>query len=112
MRNVMALMRASFLSATSYRLGMVLSIVGLLASVVPLYFITAALQPVAGKSIQLEGGQYFGFVVVGIAATLLLTAAVTSVPSALAGTISSGTFEALLVTRASLVQILVGLAGY
>lgn len=112
MRSVLALMRASFLTATSYRLGMVMSVGALLASVVPLYFITGALQPVAEKSIQLEGGQYFGFVVVGIAATLLLSSAVASVSTALTGTISSGTLEALLVTRTPLIQVLIGLTGY
>ena len=112
MRSVLALMRASFLSAASYRIGMVLSVVALLASVVPLYFVSGALQPVVEKSIQLEGGQYFGFVVVGIAATLLLASAVAAVPGALGSTISNGVLEALLVTRTPLLQVLVGVTCY
>ena len=112
MRSVGALMRAGFLSASSYRLGMVFSVLGLVASFVPLYFISGAIQPIVAESIRPEGGQYFGFLIVGIGATFVLTAAVTAVPTALAGSISSGTFEALLVTRAPLYQILIGLSGY
>lgn len=112
MRSVLALMRASFLAATSYRLGIVLSVIGMFASFIPLYFISGALQPVVQRSIQLEGGQYFGFLVVGMSATFMLTAAVTAVPASLAGNISSGTLEALFVTRSSLSQILLGMVGY
>ena len=112
MRSVLALMRASFLSAASYRLGIVLSVTGLLASFIPLYFISGALQPVVQRSIQLEGGHYFGFLIVGMSATFMLTAAVTSVPASLAGNIASGTLEALFVTRTPLYQILLGMVGY
>jgi ABC-2 type transport system permease protein len=110
--SVGALVRAGFLTASSYRLGMVFSVLGLLASFIPLYFISGAIQPVVEESIRLEGGQYFGFLIVGIGATFMLTAAVSSVPASLAGSISSGTFEALLVTRTPVYRILLGLSGY
>jgi ABC-2 type transport system permease protein len=112
MRSVLALMRASFLTASSYRLGMVLSVAGLLATFVPLYFISGALQPLVQQSIRFEGGQYFGFLIVGMSATFMLTAAVSSVPAALGASISSGTLEALFVTRTPLYQILLGMVGY
>ncbi|HKS06219.1 MAG TPA: ABC transporter permease [Gemmatimonadaceae bacterium] len=112
MRSVAALIRAGLLTASSYRLGMVFSVLGLFASFVPLYFISGAIQPVVEESIRLEGGQYFGFLIVGIGATFMLTSAVSSVPASLAGSISSGTFEALLVTRTSAYQLLLGLSGY
>lgn len=112
MRSVIALIRASLLSAASYRLSMVISVVGLLASVVPIYFISAALQPVIETTIRAEGGNYFGFLITGIAATYLLAAACSAVPSALASSIGSGTFEALLVTRTPLLSLLLGLSGY
>lgn len=112
MRSIGALMRAALLTASSYRLAMVLSVAGFFASFVPTYFISGALQPMVQQSIRSEGGQYFGFVIVGISATLLLTIAVSAIPTALAGSISSGTLEALLVTRTPLYQILIGLVGY
>ena len=90
MHSILALMRASFLSATSYRLATVLSFVSLIASVIPLYFVAGALQPVVEESIRLEGGGYFGFLITGIAATYVLMAAVSAIPGAARPTISNG----------------------
>lgn len=112
MHSVIALMRASFLSATSYRLATVLSFVALVASVVPLYFVAEALQPVVAESIAAEGGEYFGFLLVGIAATYVMMAALSAVPGAIGGSLGSGTFEAMLVTRTPLPLLLAGMAGY
>ncbi len=111
-RSILALMRAAFLTGTSYRLATVLSLVGLIVSLVPLYFISGALQPVVAESIAREGSDYFGFLLVGIASTYVLMAAVSAVPGAIAGGLGSGTFEALLVTRTPLPAILAGMAAY
>lgn len=112
MRSILALMRAAWLSALSYRLATIISLVGLLASVVPIYFIANAVQGLASESIRLEGGNYFGFIILGIAATYVLASAVSAIPSALAGSIGSGTFESLLVTRTSLPVLLLGMSAY
>ncbi|MCL4213201.1 MAG: ABC transporter permease [Gemmatimonadales bacterium] len=112
MRSILALVRVAMLSAASYRIATVFSFVALLATVVPIYFISGAIQPIVQDSIQLEGGQYFGFLIVGIGATYVLATAVGAVPSAIAGSIGNGTFEALLVTRTPLPVILMGLSGY
>lgn len=112
MRSVLALMRASLLHAASYRLGMLLSLGGLLVSFVPLYFVSGALQPVVQESIRREGGQYFAFLIVGMGATFILSAAISAVPGALMGSIASGTLEALLVTRTPLPLLLIGMSGY
>jgi hypothetical protein len=68
MRETLALMRASWLTATSYRLGMVMSLGGLIVTILPMYFVAGALQPVLADRISTEGGQYFGFLVVGVLA--------------------------------------------
>lgn len=112
MRSIGALFRAAYLSAASYRVGIVISFVGLLSAFIPLYFISRAVQPVVAESIRLEGGQYFGFVVVGIGATFIMSAAVGAIPGALSGSIASGTLEALLVTRTPLYQVLIGMSSY
>ncbi|NNG16276.1 MAG: ABC transporter permease, partial [Gemmatimonadales bacterium] len=62
--------------------------------------------------IRTEGGQYFGFVLVGIVAYSYLGVAVNSIPNTLARSISSGTIEAFLVAPASLSSILAGFASY
>lgn len=112
MHEVLALIRASWLSATSYRLSTVLSLGGLLVSVVPIYFITGALQPVMSDAIQNQGGQYFGFLLIGMIATSFIYTAVGSLHQAIASGISTGTLEALLATRTPLPVLLCGLVGY
>jgi ABC-2 type transport system permease protein len=112
MREAAAMMRASWLAASSYRLGMAFSIVGLLVAVVPLYFVADALQPFMAGAIEGEGRQYFGFLVVGTLAFSFLSTAVNALPGAVAAGIRTGTLEALLTTPARLPTLLAGLTGY
>ena len=56
MRSIFALIRSTFLSASSYRIGITLSIVGLLAAFLPIFFLARAVQPVMAASIQDQGG--------------------------------------------------------
>ena len=111
MREIVALIRAHWLSRTSYRLRTILGLAGMVASVVPLFFISGALQPLMADVISDEGTQYFGFVVVGMAAALLTSFTVASLPDAVAGAIDRGTFEAMLGTPAGVPQLLIGMIG-
>lgn len=112
MRVALAMLRASWLSATSYRLGMAFSILALLFTVVPVYFVSRALQPLAAGAIRNEGGQYFAFVVVGLATFTFVTVAVTTLPGAFGGGISSGSLEAVLSTPARLPAVIAGMTSY
>lgn len=112
MRESWALIRAAWLSASSYRLGMAISLGGLVVSIVPLYFVANALQPVMAESIKNEGHQYFGFVLVGTLAFSFIPVAIRSLPSAVGGGLGNGTFEALLGTPTSMPSLVVGLTGY
>lgn len=112
MREIAALVRARWTTATSYRLSMVLSLASLLVTVVPLYFVAGALQPVMARSIAGQGGEYFAFLLVGMIAFLFISTAVNAVPGVISSGISTGTLEALLSTRAPLPALLVGLIGY
>ena len=112
MREAMALVRANWLTATSYRLNMAFSIAALLVTVIPFYFVADALQPMMAEAIRNEGQHYFGFLVVGTVAFSFLSAAVTGLPGAVGSGIRSGTLEALLATPARLPAILAGLIGY
>ena len=111
MREILALTRAQWLSQTSYRLQTILSFVSIIVSVIPLYFVSDALQPVMENAIRDEGGQYFGFLVIGMVATLLLNASVQLMPTSMASNISRGTLEAMLSTPAHLTSILLGMIG-
>lgn len=112
MREAAALLRASALTALSYRLQMVLGLCGVLVTVVPVYFAARALQPLMAPSIAGQGGEYFGFVLVGMAAFQLLVPALTALPGAVGAGIRSGTLEAMLATPVRLPALLAGLVAY
>jgi len=112
MREVLALMKAGWLTTKSYRVATLLSIGGLLLSVVPVYFIAQALQPMMATRIAGEGRQYFGFLVLGLVAFSAIVTAINALPNAIAAGIGSGTLEALLSTRAPLARIVSGLVSF
>ncbi|HLV26347.1 MAG TPA: ABC transporter permease [Gemmatimonadales bacterium] len=112
MHSAFALVRASWRSASSYRLRLILSFGALLVSVVPLYFIAGALQQTMAASIEAEGGQYFGFLIVGSIAFMLVSYAVSALGSEIGSGINTGVLDALLGTPASMPSVLGGLIGY
>lgn len=111
MREALALIRAAWLTAVSYRLQMFASVVGLVLSIVPLYFISRAVQPIMADSIRLEGRDYFAFLIVGLVTYLLIAVVVNGLHGALSGEISSGALEAMLATPTRLWSIVVGEMG-
>ena len=68
MREALALIQASWRTQRSYRVSIVLSILSLGVTVLPVYFVSKALQPYAAASIANQGGNYFGFLVIGFIA--------------------------------------------
>jgi len=112
MRSALALIQASWRTQRSYRVSMLLSVIGLGVTVLPVYFVSKALQPVVGDSILNQGGNYFGFLVIGFIALIFVSTTVNSIPDAVGGGIGNGTLEALLSTRASIPSLLAGMVGY
>lgn len=112
MREARALIRSAWLTASSYRVGMLVSLLGLAVVLLPLYFIAGALQPTMQQTIAAEARQYFGFVVLGAVCFSLASACTTALPTAVDGAIGRGTFEAILGTPARLTAICSGLMGY
>ena len=89
-----------------------LSFASLLVTIVPVYFVANALQPFMAQRIAEEGREYFGFVLLGTAMLTLVSPALSAFSSVVSGGLSSGFFEALLVTPTSLPAILAGQTGY
>jgi ABC-2 type transport system permease protein len=112
MRSALALIRANFLTAASYRLAWFMSVAGLAFQIVPTYYVGKTLDPYLGEAIKGEGSDYFGFLVMGTVAYLLLAAAVDSLPRALERGINTGTLELIFSTPSSVPSLLVGLTGY
>lgn len=112
MRRIAALCLAHWQTMLSYRLQMLVSFAGLIATVVPLYFISGALQPVMANAIRSEGGQSFGFLLLGLTTLSLVSVAVVALPGAVGSAVSSGVFEALLATPTSAPVLLAGLNAF
>lgn len=112
MNRIVAFLRKDGLVAASYRMNMILSVASLLTLVVPMFFIAGALQPVVGGAIASEGGEYFAFVVAGMATYQLVIAAVGSLPTAVATGLRTGTFEVMLTTPTRLPTLLLGMVSY
>jgi ABC-2 type transport system permease protein len=111
MREAAALIRARWLTIASYRMQTVFSFMGLLVSVVPIYFISRALQPMMASSIQNQGGQYFAFVVLGLMSYAFINSATSALHTAFSADISNGSLEAVLATPISMPALLAGMFG-
>lgn len=107
-----ALTRAAWYQAKSYRVSLVMQVGGLLLTVIPLYFIATALETTMAGTISSEADQYFSFMLVGSIALMFITVGVASLQGTIAGGISNGYFESLLMTRTPVPQVLVGLTAY
>jgi len=111
MREALALIRVRWLTILSYRMQAIFSFVGLLVSIVPVYFISRALQPMMAKSIAHEGQEYFAFVVIGLIAFAFINTATGALHASFSSDISSGSLEALMATPISMPALLVGMLG-
>lgn len=111
MREAMALIRVRWLTIVSYRMQTLMSFAGLLVSVVPVYFISRALQPMMAGSIRHEGQEYFAFVVVGLMAFAFINTATGALHGTFSSDISSGALEAMLATPVSMPALLTGMLG-
>src|SRR5687768_13726065 len=112
MRELAALVRAQALMAVSYRTRFVFSLLSVLVAVVPVYFVSQALQPLLGGTLATQGGQLFSFIVVGTIALLFITSALGTLAGTIGGGISTGIWEALLATPARRPALLGGLLAY
>lgn len=111
-RPLLALIRAAWLTAISYRVQTILSLLSIWVTVVPVFFIAGALQPTMADVIRNEGQQYFAFMLIGSFGVSLVSICVGALPAAVQGGISSGFLESLMMTRAPRLSILGGISGY
>lgn len=107
-----ALVRAGFLTAASYRLRFAQSILTSIVSVIPVFFVARALQPMMGPTIQNEGSDFFAFLIVGFVVMSFVVMCVDTLPSQVGSDINNGFFEALLGAPVGTASILVGMVSY
>ena len=112
MRVILAMLRASWLTTASFRLGLVFSLVGLVVGLVPVFYVARALQGLMGEKIAAEGGQYFAFVVIGTIALRVVMTSLNALPGSIAGAIGGGMLDAVFSTPTSPVVSVAGLTSY
>jgi ABC-2 type transport system permease protein len=112
MREAIAFARIKWRTVQSYRAQFVLSFVGLIVTLIPLYLVGRALDPLMAPKIGAEGGEFFGFLLVGTALLPFAILAMQVLPNEVGSGVSTGTFEAMLATPVRLPSLFVGFVSY
>jgi ABC-2 type transport system permease protein len=98
--------------AWSYRLSFFVQFGALFFTLVSMKFMSQLLAEGGIASLEAYGGDYFSFVLVGLAMNLLAFPAVRTFGDAVRGAQVTGTFEAMLATRSNPLAIVVTAATY
>ena len=112
MHKSLALLRAAWRSASSYRLRMLLSLGALVVTVIPFWYATRAMQGLMADKIRGQSPEFFGFVLVGMVVFSFLTTSVNALPIAIGTGIGNGSLEALMATPTRTPELLAGLISY
>jgi ABC-type multidrug transport system permease subunit len=112
MRRMIAVARAYTISMLTYRTRTLVSLLSVLISVIPVYFVAGALQPLAAKAIAGESTEYFTYLIVGTIGSFVMAEAVTALPSLVNSYINSGTLEQILTTPIRWPALIAGLSAY
>jgi ABC-2 type transport system permease protein len=102
----LSFLKRDFLTAISYRLNFFMQISGIFISTLMFFFLSRLIGK--GVSVQLQpyGGDYFAFVIIGVAFTDYLSVSLSSFAGEIRNAQMMGTLEALLVTPTSVPAIL------
>ena len=104
----MAFWQKDFLIHKSYKLSFLLSVLTIAASVITFYFIARVFGSGASTYLNAYGGEYFPFVLIGIAFSDFLFTGLNSFARALRNEQMRGTLGALLLTPVKTWQLLIG----
>jgi ABC-2 type transport system permease protein len=107
-----AFLKRDFHTEKSYRFSFFLQFFGIFFSVAMFFFISRLVGPAAGAALQAYGGDYFSFVLIGIAFSGYLGTGLSSFASSLRTAQTTGTLEAMLATPASLAALVLGAAQW
>lgn len=91
----------------SYKFSFLLNIFGIFVSVITFYYISKLFGKAASPYLEAYGGDYFPFVLIGIAFSGYLSTSLSSFSSAIREGQMLGTLEAMLVTPTSITSIMI-----
>jgi ABC-2 type transport system permease protein len=103
---IWAFVKRDFLQNVSYRLNFAVSIVGVLLSCLTFHFLSKLVPPTSVPMLSAYGGEYFPFVLIGIAFYSFLGVGLQSLADSISRAQMTGTLEALLVTPTSLTTVI------
>ena len=107
MRKPYAVIRKEFLSAISYRFDFVFKLLSIWLGILIYYFLAKLINPALSHELQLYGGNYFPFVIIGTAMSGYLDVGLESFSSSIREAQLMGTLEAILVTRTRFTAVLI-----
>ena len=97
-KKALTFIKRDFIIATSYRFAFLLQIAGILFSVLTFYFLARMFGGTAVPYLEPYGGDYFSFVLIGIAFSTYLMTGLGSFSGSIRNEQMMGTLEAMLVT--------------
>lgn len=109
-----AFLRRDAKIAISYRLQFIFQVASVMSVSITFFFVSIMLRKVEGGIEALEGygGRYFGFVLIGLAFSSYLDAALRMLAQAIRQAQMTGTLEAMLATRTPVGAVVAGSALY
>lgn len=99
-------------SEVSYRLSFILQIVGIFPIILMFFYLSKLFEEVVSAPLDPYGGDYFPFVIIGIAFQNYLTQALSSFSRSIRVSQMSGTLEAVLAAPVRLHEFLLGSTAY
>lgn len=101
-----------FISETSYKFSFVMQLVGIFISTLTFFFISKLLGDVGVRYLKPYGGNYFSFVLIGVAFYSYLGVSMRSLSESIREGQMLGTLEALLVTQTEIPTIIISSSLY
>lgn len=110
MKRAFAFLARDFYIELSYRFSFLLQLVQVFIGVFMFYFISRLLGPAAASRLQAYGGDYFAFVIIGMALSSYFGIGLASFAQTLREAQTTGTLEAMLMTPTRVSTVIIGSA--
>ena len=107
-----AFVKRDFLNAASYKFAFLSTFLGIFFSSATFFFISKLISPNQSQALAPYGGDYFSFVIIGVALSGLLGLLQEGLPGIIRSAQMTGVLESLLVTKTSIPTILLGSSLY
>ncbi len=106
MSTVLAFVRRDVSMALSYRTSFALQLLGIVLTIAVFYFLSQFLETQVAGSLDVPGGDYFAFILIGLAFTRYMTLSMTTFSSSIREGQVMGTLEIMLLSPTRLSKIL------